>query len=250
MTLTQERIDKLLQPRPVRFYPQADSTNDIALAWLREGAPGGAAVIADEQLKGRGRKGRTWHTPPGVALAVSVIVQPPQAALYQVSMLGAVVICELAESLGLADVAIKWPNDVQVGGRKISGVLPEVAWEGERLLGVVLGMGVNVRVDFSGTELAERATSIETALGKAADRAELLRYLLARVDHWAARFGSVALVDAWKQRINTIGQVVSISTETGTIHGAAQAVDAHGALLVRDDDGKIQRIMAGDIALG
>lgn len=250
MELSQQRLDVALQSRAVRFYPQADSTNDLALAWLRDGAASGSVVIADEQLRGRGRKGRTWHTPPGVALAVSVILHPPVTALHQVSMLGALVICELAESLNVPDVAIKWPNDVQINGRKVSGVLPEIAWDGERLLGVVLGMGVNVRVDFSGTEVAQTAVSLETALGQPLDRAQLLAFILRRVDVWSARWGSVALLDAWKSRLNTVGQVVTVMGEAGNIHGTAQAVDASGALLVRDDHGAIQRVMAGDIALG
>src|SRR5690606_4117303 len=132
----------------LRFYERADSTNDLALAWLREGAPIGAVVIADEQLKGRGRKGRVWHTPPGVALAVSVVLRPPVDALHQVGMVGALAIADVCQQHVPDDVAIKWPNDVQVGGRKVSGILPETAWEADRLLGVVLGMGLNVRVDF------------------------------------------------------------------------------------------------------
>ena len=141
-------------------------------------------------------------------------------------------------------------SDVQVNGRKVSGVLPEIAWDGERLLGVVLGMGVNVRVDFSGTEVAQTAVSLETALGHPLDRAQLLAFILRRVDVWSARWGSVALLDAWKSRLNTVGQVVTVMGEAGNIHGTAQAVDASGALLVRDDNGMMHRVMAGDIALG
>ncbi|MBZ0296491.1 MAG: biotin--[acetyl-CoA-carboxylase] ligase [Anaerolineae bacterium] len=248
MTLTGEQIAALA--RPARFYEQADSTNDLALAWLYEGVPSGAVVIADEQLRGRGRKGRTWHTPPGVALALSVILYPPVSALHQVSMLGAVAIAELAEHLGLDAVGIKWPNDVQVNGRKMSGVLPEVAWDGDQLRGVVLGMGVNVRVDFSGGPLEQTAISLETALNRRLDRFELVVYLLERVDYWSARFGSVALADAWKMRLNTVGQSVTVETPTGAVIGVAQAVDEQGALMVRDVNGRIHRVMAGDIALG
>ncbi len=250
MELSQTRLDKMLAPREVRFYQQVDSTYDLALVWLRDGAAAGSLLLADELLKGRGRKGRTWHTPPGVALALSVILHPPQSALHQMSMLGALVISELAENLGVTDVAIKWPNDVQINGRKVSGVMPEIAWDGTELVGVVLGMGVNVRVDFTGTDVADTATSLETVLGQPLDRAELVAYLMQRVDYWSARLGSVALLDAWKHRLNTVGRVVTVTGEQGIISGEAQAVDTNGALLVRDHDGIIHRVMAGDIALG
>lgn len=248
MTLTAEQFATLT--RPVRFYEQVDSTNDLALAWLYEGAISGSAVIADEQLRGRGRKGRIWHTPPGVALALSIILHPPDDVLHQISVLGAVAIAELAAHVGLDTVAIKWPNDVQVDGRKVSGVLPEVAWDGDQLRGVALGMGVNVRVDFSGGPLENTAISLETALNHRLERFELVTYLLERVDYWSAHLGSVALIDAWKSRLNTIGQSVSIEMPAGIISGTAQAVDEQGALLVRDQGGKIHRVVAGDIALG
>jgi len=250
MRLTAEHICLALSPRAARFYQQADSTNEIALAWLREGAITGSVVIADEQLKGRGRKGRTWHTPPGVALAVSVILHPAPESLNRVSMLGALVISELVENLGIANVGIKWPNDVQINGLKVSGVLPENEWDGDKLLGVVLGMGLNVRVNFAGTELENTAISVESALGKPVDRLDLLANLLTRVDHWNARLGSAELLDAWKSRLTTIGQRVTVNNVDSTVHGAAEGVDEQGALLVRDQQGVLHRVIAGDIALG
>lgn len=250
MRLTAEHMCLALSPRINRFYQQADSTNEIALEWLHEGAATGSVVVADEQLKGRGRKGRSWHTPPGTALAVSVILHPKVESLNRVSMLGALAICELVENLGIENVGIKWPNDVQIGGRKVSGVLPENAWDRDKLIGVVLGMGINVRVDFAGTELKNTAISIESALGKPADRLELLVNLLKSVDSWYARLDSATLFDAWKNRLTTIGQTVTVNSADSEVHGVAEAVDEQGALLVRDDQGMVRRVIAGDIALG
>lgn len=250
MRLTAEHICLALSPRAARFYQQADSTNDIALAWLREGAPTGSVVVADEQLKGRGRKGRTWHTPPGTALAVSLILHPPLEVLNRVSMLGALAICEAIENLGIQGAGIKWPNDVQINGRKVSGVLPENEWDGDRLVGVVLGMGLNVRVNFAGTGLEDTAISLESALGKPVDRLELLVKLLERTDEWSARLGSAALPAAWRKRLTTPGQTVTVSSAEAVIRGVAEDVDEQGALLVRDQQGTLHRVIAGDIALG
>ncbi len=246
MSFDAEHLQVRLSPRPVRYYPQADSTNDIALAWLGEGAEAGAVVVTNEQVKGRGRKGRTWHTPAGTALTFSVVLRPPAAHLHRVTMLGAVAICELLDHLGAADVSIKWPNDVHLNGRKVSGVLPEAVWNGGRLSGVVLGIGINVSIDFAGTDLADTAISITPALGRSVDRLAALAVVLARIDAWSAALGSAALFDAWKGRLNTLGRQVTI----GDVQGRAEAVDDDGTLLVRDAAGELHRVLAGDIALG
>ncbi|GAB4509641.1 MAG: hypothetical protein OHK0046_05000 [Anaerolineae bacterium] len=243
MTLTQDRLKETLGNRPFRYFPQVNSTQDIALAWLRDGGDAGAAVIADEQLAGRGRYQRTWYTPPGVALAVSVLLRPTAEMLPQITMLGALVIAELADSLDAPHVTIKWPNDVRVQGRKISGVLPEAVWEGDHLVGVALGMGVNVRNDFQGTPLEATATSLEPALGVTLDRAVLVAELLRRVDYWLQRLGTPVLFDAWRARLDTLGQMVTINGITGT----AENVEPDGALWVRDANGHMHRVLAGDL---
>jgi len=243
MTLTVEKLHYYLAPRPIRFYERVDSTQDIALDWLKQGAPEGAVVICDEQLKGRGRKGRTWHTPPGVALALSVILRPVPDDLSRVTLIGALSIAEMIEETGVEDVTIKWPNDVRINGKKVSGVLPEAVWDGDRLMGVALGMGVNVRVDFSGTDLAEIATSIEPALGRPVDRVGLIATLLDRVDYWTKHTEQV--YNAWKSRLDTLGQTVTIDN----INGLAEDVDPQGRLIIRDAEGKRHHITAGDVEI-
>ncbi|MBZ0289404.1 MAG: biotin--[acetyl-CoA-carboxylase] ligase, partial [Anaerolineae bacterium] len=208
MELTAENVKGRLAPRWItHFYARVDSTNDMAMALLAEGQTD-HVVIADEQVKGKGRLGRTWYTPPGTALIVSVTLGVTEPKwLSRVTMLGALAIAGMIEGLGVAGVGIKWPNDVQVSGKKVSGVLSEAAWNGNQLRGVVLGMGVNVRIDFSGTELADSAISIEPVLGRNVDRLELLGDLMARIDDWYARIGSDALFDAWKSRLNMLGKM-------------------------------------------
>lgn len=250
MPLTETTVLAALAPRPARFYPQIGSTNDVAMEWLSHGASNGSVVIADEQVKGRGRLGRTWHTPPGTALIVSVILHPDATHLQQLTMLGALAICDMLDHLGIEQVSIKWPNDVQVNGKKVSGVLPEVHWEGTRLAGVVLGIGINVRTDFSATDLAHHATSIEPALGRPVQRLDLLKDLLARIDYWFARLGTDALFENWQRRLITLGQTVHVESQGRLVNGVAHSVDSSGALMVTGDEGRLHRILAGDVGLG
>ncbi len=250
MSLTTPQLRQLLTSRPFHFFPRIDSTQNYALQWLRDGAPSGAVVIADEQLMGRGRHGRTWHTPPGVALAISIILYPKVEALSQVTMLGALAIAETLDGLGATDVGIKWPNDVQLNGKKISGVLPEAVWDGDQLRGVVLGMGINVRVDFTDTELERTAISIEPALGIKISRAELLVALLAHIDALLILLGTGELYNRWKSRLNILGESITMMDVNGLIKGTAEDVDPQGALLIHAADGTLHRVVAGDIALG
>jgi BirA family biotin operon repressor/biotin-[acetyl-CoA-carboxylase] ligase len=250
MTLTQARLETALRPRPVRYLAQVESTNDLARIWLQDGQGSGAVFVADEQIKGRGRMGHGWFAPPGTALMFSVVIVPESVDLVaRAAMLGAVVVSELLDSLGIDKVGIKWPNDVQIDGRKVAGILPEAVWEGERLLGLVLGIGLNARIDFGDTDLADKATSIETMLGKSVDRLDLLVDLLGRIDRWVGQPES-DLHETWKNRLNMLGQIVTVNQPDGSVRGRAESVDERGALLLRLEDDSVYRAVAGDIAVG
>ncbi len=243
-----ERLQQALNGRSFQYFPQIDSSNERALNWLSDDVPSGSLVIADEQTRGRGRLGRAWYAPPNTALMLSYILHPIPDELPYIGMLGALAVCEAVESLG-AKAGIKWPNDVQIDGLKLCGVLPEASWQGDQLRGVVLGVGLNVRIDFTGTAFETTAISLETAVGSV-DRIDLLLRLLERLDGWAGRLSSDALFEAWQSRLNMIGKPISISNTNGAAQGIAEAVDRQGALLLRDQAGVLQRVIAGDIALG
>ncbi|MCA0453471.1 MAG: biotin--[acetyl-CoA-carboxylase] ligase [Chloroflexi bacterium] len=250
MILTEAQLIERLQPRLVRYFSQIGSTNNEALTWLANGAVSGSVVIAGEQVKGKGRLGRTWFTPPDSALIVTVILRPQAQALTHMTMVGALAIYDMIKGLGLEQVGIKWPNDVLLNGLKVSGILPEVVWENGQLMGVVLGMGVNVRIDFTDTELAEKAVSIEPVLGKRVELIDLIEVLLSRIDYWAAQFGTTAVYETWRNRLVTLGQQVSIRTADREVTGVAETVEHDGSLFVRLANGQIERVIAGDVALG
>ncbi|MCY4018553.1 MAG: biotin--[acetyl-CoA-carboxylase] ligase [Chloroflexi bacterium] len=229
--------------RPFKYYESIGSTNDVAKAWLETGAPDRAAVVANEQTHGRGRKGRAWQTPPDVALALSVILRPQRQLVPRVNFLGALAVCDLAAEAGCSMIEIKWPNDVQVHGKKIAGILPEVVWEGPEALGVVLGIGLNIRIDFSRTELADYATSLESIVNRRLDRADLLQSLLRHVDGWYSHINEEILFRSWKSRLNVLGKRIEVEDAVG------RAVDAlpDGSLLLRDDFGALHTVEAGDV---
>ena len=244
MTLSQAIVESRLK-RAFKYYESIGSSNDAAKAWLAAGAPDRAAVIANEQSRGRGRKERVWRTPPDAALAVSVILKPQTQRAPQVNYVGALAVYDLAAEVGCSMIGIKWPNDVQIQGKKIAGILPEVVWEGATALGVVLGIGLNVRVDFSGTALADTAASLESVLNRRLDRADLLEALLRHVDHWYSQINEQSLFTTWKSRLNMLGKRIEADDALCT----AVDVLADGSLLLRDDYGRLRKIQAGDVFL-
>lgn len=218
----------------------------MALDWLRQGAPAGAFVVADEQTRGRGRKGRNWHTPAGSAIALSIILRPRPAALPQLTMAGALAVADLADAVGAQQVSLKWPNDVLAGRRKLAGVLSEALWQGDELRGAVLGVGVNVRVDFRGSGLQGRATSLEAECGRRLDRAHLLKMLLDRIEHWLGQQTDGCLFAAWRGRLSLPGTPVVVQGLTGV----PAAVRADGSLLLRDAAGQLHTLYSGDVQAG
>jgi BirA family biotin operon repressor/biotin-[acetyl-CoA-carboxylase] ligase len=249
--LTEQRLREALGTRPLRFYARAGSTNDLAQQWALDGAPAGAVVVAEEQVTGRGRFGRAWLAPAGTALLFSVILRPQIRAerLTRLTMVGALAVAETVMGMAPGQVRLKWPNDVWLAGRKVAGILPEAIWLGSDLQAVVLGIGVNVSVDFAGTPLADSATSIETVTGKHVDRAALLAAILGRIDGWTARLEEPALLETWRGWLETLGRRVTATAPGEQISGEALDVDDSGALLLRVDDGSVRRIASGEVTL-
>jgi BirA family biotin operon repressor/biotin-[acetyl-CoA-carboxylase] ligase len=259
--LTDEGLRLALGARPFRYLPQVTSTNDIALDWAD--APSGAVVVTEEQTAGRGRFGRAWIAPSGSALLFSVVLRPriDQSRVSRLTMVGAVAIAETLASLPamvIDLVGLKWPNDVNIAGRKVAGILPELIWEGDELKVAVLGIGLNVRNDFSGTPLEAQATSIERETGATVDRADLLSRVLSRIDYWIGRLDEHSLLGTWRAWLTTIGQQVKVRTlnlggakdaTTEVISGLAEDVDEEGALVLRLDDGTTRLIAAGEVSL-
>jgi BirA family transcriptional regulator, biotin operon repressor / biotin---[acetyl-CoA-carboxylase] ligase len=252
--LDSARLTTILGARPFRFHPETVSTNDDAHQWAEEDAPAGAVVITEEQHGGRGRFNRKWLSPAGTALMFTVILRPklPPDKLARPTMLGALAVAEALSglpSLPVELISLKWPNDVHLGGRKVAGILTEALWMGDSLSAILLGIGVNVRVDFSDTELATKATSLEHVSGVPIDRAELLGRILKRIDHWSTRIVDRSLPLAWRGRLATIGQRVVARGEGTPIEGLVLDVEDEGMLVIKEDNGVLRRVVAGEVTL-
>jgi BirA family biotin operon repressor/biotin-[acetyl-CoA-carboxylase] ligase len=245
---------------PVIWYDTVSSTNDLAGRAALAGAGHGTVVAADCQESGRGRMGRTWHSPPGAGLYVSAVLRPGEmgvadsgtgvAAASRITLTAGIACAEaLRNATGLPS-AIKWPNDVVVGIRKVCGILAEAASSNGRLQHVILGYGINVLAASYPPEIAERATSIEAELWRSVDRAavfaESLACLAERLRQLSAG-GFSAMLDAWRSLSpSSTGARVEIGTPAGRAQAVTAGIDGDGALLARTG-GTVRRVVAGEV---
>ena len=240
------------------YFDTIGSTNDEAERRAADLNPAeGLVVVADEQTKGRGRRGHAWFSPPGSGLYVSVVLAPaagatdPARATTLLTLAAGVALAEGIEQAAGVRVDLKWPNDLQVSRRKLGGILAESAGAGDRADLVVVGYGINVRSAAFPPELRGRATSLESELGRAIDRDDLLAETLAALarryeDLLAGRFD--AILDAWRGLApGASGARVAWTTNAGTASGVTAGIDDLGALLVRVGD-TVERIVSGEVS--
>jgi len=255
--LTYDAVSAILNTRrlgrTLEVYRVIESTNTRAAELARQGAPDGTLVLAEEQSAGRGRLGRSWLAPAGSSLLFSLVLrprlQPPE--IQRLAMITSLAACHaVAELYGLL-AAIKWPNDIQINGKKLGGMLCEAGMQAEKLSWVVVGLGLNVNLDPSRLgKMMVPATSLAHELGHEVARLPLLAALLERLERDYERVNSGWLPHtAWRAHLATLGQPVQVSTPGEVITGTAEDVDANGALLVRLADGSQRSILAGDVTL-
>jgi BirA family biotin operon repressor/biotin-[acetyl-CoA-carboxylase] ligase len=246
------QVDAGILGKSLHYFQQVGSTNDIARELAGRGADEGTLVIADEQTSGRGRLERAWISPPGSALLMSLLFRPKIAPerIYRLVMACGLAIAEGCERASGRPAHVKWPNDVQIDGKKISGILPESALSGEHVDWVVMGMGINVNRSFASHDpLAEKATSISVVLGAEVDRAGLLAQIMAGIWKWAQQIENRALDEAWRDRCITLGQNIQAETPSEKLVGIAEEIDALGALWIRLSDGTRQRLTISEASL-
>ena len=242
--------------RDIRVFEQTTSTNDVIEKLARDGVKEGAVVFAESQTKGRGRLGRKWISPGRKGLWFSVLLRPdlrPQETT-QLMVASATALRRAIQSETGLRPEIKWPNDIVIGGKKVAGILTELSAELDRVRHVILGIGVDVNLvagEFP-PELRKLATSLKIESGRAISRAELATAILRELDADHARIcggGFAEVADEWQEHCKTIGRQVTIQIGERRIRGRAESLDDDGALLLRTDHGRLERITGGDVTL-
>jgi len=260
-------LKTIIVGRRMDFHQTVDSTNDLVKDAARHGEPEGLVVLTEEQVNGRGRLGRIWTAPPGSSVLCSILLRPrfsPTQAFF-LTIAAALAIHRTVgqltldhshkrSAIGIPYSAIKWPNDVLVSGRKVSGVLSEGEFVGGEWSFAVVGFGINVNLDVRELEelraIAPQATSLSAEWGMEVDRAVLLAQVLTEFEglYLALQDGQFGLVyEEWAGALETVGRQVSIDYGGSTISGQALRVESDGSLVIRTLGGVERNVLSGDI---
>lgn len=254
--LREKRRGKILGGK-ILFWPATDSTNRRAREEARRGSPEGMAVIAESQSGGKGRLGRSWSSPAGVNVYLSLVLRPPlpPERIPQLTLLAGVSCARaIGRQTGL-DVRLKWPNDIFIGGKKAAGILAEMEGGNSLCQFVILGIGINVnwKTEEMPTDLRDIATSLRAEAGREFDRATLVGETLAELEKDYALFRetgfSERMREEWTRLALGIGNRATLTFQDHQLFGEIRGIDRDGALLFTDSEGNTRRFAAGEVSL-
>jgi BirA family transcriptional regulator, biotin operon repressor / biotin---[acetyl-CoA-carboxylase] ligase len=257
--LSEESIQKELKTgrfgRTLYCFPVVDSTNETLRGLAGRGAEEGTAVVAETQLRGRGRRGRQWFSPAGEGIFLSLLLRPrlPLAKCSGITILAAAAVSWAIEDQTGLRTEVKWPNDILLGSRKVGGILAETGRDGTGERYLVLGIGINVRGESFPPELEDRAVSLRMAGAGNPDRPGLIAAILGRLEELYRDFlgsGDISpALDFCRDRSATLGRRVRAVGPGGEISGLALDLTEEGGLRLRRDNGEELVVTSGEVTL-
>ncbi|MDP8214066.1 MAG: biotin--[acetyl-CoA-carboxylase] ligase [Candidatus Euphemobacter frigidus] len=249
----------LLQPGhfgiPLHFFRTIDSTNDFAKKIAGRGGPEGTLVVSEEQTAGRGRMGRSWISPPGTGIWMSLLLRPPflpsQAPL--ITSLAAVAVAGSIRRVTGLPAGIKWPNDIIINDKKVGGILIELS-AGERFVKyLIVGIGINVNTEDFPEEIREHATSLRISSGRKISRMEILISVLRELERLYSAallsFDFKPILETYRSWSATIGRRITATRSGREFSALALDITPNGGLLIEKDTGGIEEIISGEVQL-
>ncbi|MEY8337439.1 biotin--[acetyl-CoA-carboxylase] ligase [Lachnospiraceae bacterium 62-35] len=241
--------------RNLVYYPETDSTNERGKRLAEEGCPHGTLVVADFQSAGKGRRGRSWTSPPGEAIYMSLILRPQilPAGAAMVTLAAAMAVAEGIRQVTRLPAMIKWPNDIVIKGKKICGILTEMSAEMECIHYVVVGIGINVNQEEFPEDIRDMATSLFLEKGEHVSRSVVAAAVMEAFEQYYACYektGDLSLLaDEYNGMLVNRGQEVKVLAAKGDYTGISQGIEEDGRLLVKTRDGKVRRITSGEVSV-
>ena len=242
--------------KSLHYFDSVESTQKIAHKLAYENAVEGTVVIAEEQTAGRGRMDRKWHSPKYSGIWMTVILRPklPIPKAPQLTLIAAVGVVQAIEEVTGLHPEIKWPNDLLINGKKVTGILTEMQAESDRINSILIGIGINVNAkkeDFP-IEIEHIASSLAIETGQMVDRENLIRIILEKLEKLYSLYldkGFFPIKLMWESYAVSIGKYITARTLTGEIKGKAIGITEDGVLLIEDAGGNIHNIYSADIQI-
>ncbi len=243
-----------MQELKIIYLDEIDSTNNEVRRLGEAGADEGTVVIAKQQTGGKGRRGRAWFSPAGTGIWMSVLLRPElePEKVSGITLMAALSVCRAIRRTTGLNTQIKWPNDLVIDGKKVCGILTEAVLEGNQLLYVVLGIGVNVNQ----TEFPEdlpHAWSLALAGGNVPDRENIIFGILKSLSEdyeQYLQFGDLrGLKEAYEAHLVNLNRTVRVLSPAGEWTGVAEGITDSGDLLVRNDQGELVAVNSGEVSV-
>ncbi|MFJ7745962.1 biotin--[acetyl-CoA-carboxylase] ligase [Peribacillus sp. NPDC097295] len=242
--------------KQIHYQESVESTQKIAHQLANEGAQEGTLIIAEEQISGKGRLMRSWHSPKSTGIWMSLILRPkiPLHQAPQLTLLAAVAVAQAIEDATNLQPQIKWPNDILINRRKVTGILTEMQAESDRIHSVIIGVGINTnqQIEDFPEDLQEKASSLLIEGGVQVSRAKVIQRFLIRLENLYTLYlqeGFMPIKLLWESYAISLGQVIKARTVNETIVGKALGITDAGVLLLEDDLGTVHSIYSADIEI-
>ena len=268
--MTKEELNSVLHTkwagREIHYYDVTDSTNLRIRQAADDGAPHGTLAVADCQTAGRGRRGRSWESPAGSSIYMSILLRP-EIAPIKASMLTLVMACSVAEGITrslekqpdrsrgaeIPSIQIKWPNDIIINGKKLAGILTEMSAQVDYINYVTVGVGINVNQTGFPEEICSTAASLRMECGHALRRAPIIAAIMERLEENYAVFlkteDLTGLMEQYSSMLVNRGRDVQVIGEKETYRAHALGITPTGELVVRREDGTEEEINAGEVSV-
>ena len=244
-----------MENKKIIYYKQLDSTNTEIMRLSAQGAVHGTVAVADVQTAGRGRRGRSWESPGGENIYMSMLLRPDcrQDKAPMLTIVMAYSVAQVIRELGFSDVQIKWPNDLVLSGKKVCGILTEMRLNGSEIDHVVVGVGINVNTSAFPSELDEKATSLYLESGRQFNRESMVEKIVANFEEAYQQFVKVQnlsfLREAYNDMLVNAGKEVRVLQPGNEYTAYAQGINASGELLVKTLSGEEKAIYAGEVSV-
>lgn len=244
-----------MENNQIIYYKQLDSTNIKIAELAKEGAREMTVVVAQKQTAGKGRRGRSWESPSGENIYMSVLLRPEFSTdkAPMITLVMAYCVAKTLQTLGFMDVQIKWPNDLILNGKKICGILTEMKLEGTDVEHVIVGVGINVNAEKFSDELAEKATSLYLESGKKIEKKDLISNLIAKFEaayHQFAHLQNLSFIcEEYNDMLVNSGKEVCVLEPNREYLAKAKGINENGELLVITEEGKEETIFAGEVSV-
>lgn len=241
--------------RNILYFDEVDSTNTAAKRAAEDGAAHGTLTVAERQTGGKGRRGRSWESPRGTGIWMSLILRPkmPPVHASMLTLTAALAVADGIESQTGCGAWIKWPNDIVINGKKICGILTEMSADPDCINYVVVGMGINVNTEEFPEGIRETASSIYLENGKKLKRSALVSAVMeafeARYETFMETADMSGLMETYNRRLANCGRSVRVLAPSGEYSGTALGIDRGGELLVKTEDGNVQRVISGEVSV-